>query len=618
MRGKKFILGIAAAVVLIMLCACGKKVAFDGSRTGDADHFDVVFDTLNTTCTHDMEMASGESIDVSVECISGTISIEIQKGSEAPVYRGNDMQTSSFQVSVEAAGTYTMHVVGEKAKGHVTFTRHASTSGETAPSPTDVPEVTSEPAQTKIQTIPDLFSHAMSSDGSISMEDLLHVSRLSLYESKDFYTADGALKIDPPSYFYMADGTLIPHHSNSRTPKQVFVKYASTWPALKLEACTKRSVPVLDSGKDCLIVRSTAKDGYSVWITENELLLCKNGEGELYEDNLLARAEFKADFRPDMKLIRQMLFSKDDYATYLAEIGSKRDVEVSGTGVYETGIPYAVDLDGDGKKEQLFVVYEGFIPDALPYDSWIWSGDDKWDTDFYWHGGELIYINGCLRYRNDHADQPFSGYFGIVDINASDRRLEVAVFDKGPSNDPLSAFYALRDGNIVSLLEIDDCIFDSVYVSDDHVPALDEDMLPGDGTVHWSGRLSILQTWWAPMSIRLNEDDSVTDLDELYYPNLPKPDPETGVGYVKLLYPLLAASERSADSERTRIEPADRAILDITDNVRWVHVTTDNGSGWIDIDNIADYVEDAYREQFSNYLPFEVGYNLFEGLSYAD
>ena len=113
----------AALLVLVFLCSCGSDATFDGSKTGDENHFDIDFNMLNTSYTHELDMNEGESIDVHIEAESGEISLNIQKEGEEPIYRGNKLESGSFKVGVESAGKYTLTVTGKKAKGHVVLTR---------------------------------------------------------------------------------------------------------------------------------------------------------------------------------------------------------------------------------------------------------------------------------------------------------------------------------------------------------------------------------------------------------------------------------------------------------------------------------------------------------------
>ena len=127
-RGKTAIL--AMTVVLgILLCACSSKAKFDGSKTGDSSRFDIDFEMLNTSYSHDLDMKAGEDIEVSVTRTSGKISVRIQKGDEDPIYRGDNMESSNFKVGIKEDGKYTVTVTGEDAKGHVVFFRRDYATG---------------------------------------------------------------------------------------------------------------------------------------------------------------------------------------------------------------------------------------------------------------------------------------------------------------------------------------------------------------------------------------------------------------------------------------------------------------------------------------------------------
>ena len=53
-------------VLGILLCACSGKAKFDGSKTGDSSRFDIDFEMLNTSYSHDLSMKAGEEIEVSL------------------------------------------------------------------------------------------------------------------------------------------------------------------------------------------------------------------------------------------------------------------------------------------------------------------------------------------------------------------------------------------------------------------------------------------------------------------------------------------------------------------------------------------------------------------------
>lgn len=132
MRTKKYCLSTLMIVMLMLnLCACGtnENATFNGSKTANEEHFDIDFDILNTTYTHNLDLKEGDRIAVTVEKESGMISLLIQKEGQDAVYRGEDVEAGAFEVIINEPGTYALSITGEKAQGHVVFTKKAS-SGE--------------------------------------------------------------------------------------------------------------------------------------------------------------------------------------------------------------------------------------------------------------------------------------------------------------------------------------------------------------------------------------------------------------------------------------------------------------------------------------------------------
>lgn len=122
---KKFIFTLFSIVMFFLVSACAglNDSTFSGSKTGDDNHYDITFDILNTTFSHELNMEQGERIHVQIEKKSGDIKVMIQKNQENPIYEGNGDVATDFYVSIEEAGTYTVSVTGKKAKGRVIFSR---------------------------------------------------------------------------------------------------------------------------------------------------------------------------------------------------------------------------------------------------------------------------------------------------------------------------------------------------------------------------------------------------------------------------------------------------------------------------------------------------------------
>ncbi|SCY65702.1 PPC domain-containing protein [Butyrivibrio sp. INlla14] len=106
-----------------MLVGCSNNATFSGSKTGDADHFDIEFEVLNSSFTHYLELKEGESLEVTATKESGKISLRIQCGESEPVYQGDNLESTNFKVNINESGTYTITVSGQKAKGHVVVER---------------------------------------------------------------------------------------------------------------------------------------------------------------------------------------------------------------------------------------------------------------------------------------------------------------------------------------------------------------------------------------------------------------------------------------------------------------------------------------------------------------
>ena len=278
-------------------------------------------------------------------------------------------------------------------------------------------------------------------------------------------------------------------------------------------------------------------------------------------------------------------------------------IEIDGQGVYNTNVNYLVDLDGDGTKEKLLVKFSevehiGDYPDAM------------------------IYINDNLEYLSQYVENPDTNFFALTDINSNDSQLEIAIYQEGPSSDPATTFICWNDNELKELFVVDDALWGRGNNLESS-PAIVDGFIPGDGTVNWNGRLEILQTWYAPMHLRLNSNNSVTYLDELYYPPIYHRQEGDNLGPTMPLIPIYVCEERDSSSKRTLIEPQTPIDFDITDNIRWVHIISDSGSGWIDLNNIEDYIDPEYAYLFEEskgreYRSFSVGMDLFDNLCMAD
>ena len=111
--------------MILVFTACGlcNKATFIGDEISDTDFYDIAFEQMNSTHSHNIDMDAGESIKVKIISKSGKISVQIYNEDDQPVYRGDDVTDAEFEIQINEKGTYRLCVSGKEAKGHVIFSR---------------------------------------------------------------------------------------------------------------------------------------------------------------------------------------------------------------------------------------------------------------------------------------------------------------------------------------------------------------------------------------------------------------------------------------------------------------------------------------------------------------
>ena len=111
------ILGLAA-----FLTACGRD-CFVGSRTAEADSYQLDIDRMTGTDRFTMELRAGDTLAVQFETVKGSIYMEIKESDESSLYAGNGKGVTEFTVSISQSGTYSIYVEARHAKGTVYIQR---------------------------------------------------------------------------------------------------------------------------------------------------------------------------------------------------------------------------------------------------------------------------------------------------------------------------------------------------------------------------------------------------------------------------------------------------------------------------------------------------------------
>lgn len=249
------------------------------------------------------------------------------------------------------------------------------------------------------------------------------------------------------------------------------------------------------------------------------------------------------------------------------------------------GCSCAVDLDGDGNKEEILYEVQSF--DGI-------HSEVLFLVQTVSENGEPEY---AAAWRNDEAlpfadlVNPCADAYYLTDLDSTDSGYEVVILDYGESADPVYHFIRYEAGELVYLGE----------VPSDSTPAV-----KGDGTVIASGRLSVLQSWNAPFTWVLENERLEHPEEEWYYPYVNAVMQEK----TRQVKPVVVYAEPEPEAEQRIVEPSEEVIsFGTTDNKNWVQFFRSDGvSGWI-------YLKDG------NYLEVDgVEYHdseVFENLYYV-
>ncbi|QSX06251.1 SH3 domain-containing protein [Sedimentibacter sp. zth1] len=169
---------------------------------------------------------------------------------------------------------------------------------------------------------------------------------------------------------------------------------------------------------------------------------------------------------------------------------------------------------------------------------------------------------------------PNSQWYYIVDIDVADDYKEIAILDDGPSADPQTYFFRY-DGH------------ELIYIgSISGFPHYERFKFNENGTIISSFHLTILQTWTAPTTWKLDESGFlIRENEDIYYPY------KSNALRQKVNKDIFIYKKPELTSEQIFIPAGSTVTLVSTDNKHWVSIKTDDGTeGWL------------YMEDYSNIL----------------
>ena len=213
----------------------------------------------------------------------------------------------------------------------------------------------------------------------------------------------------------------------------------------------------------------------------------------------------------------------------------------------------AADLDGDGVAETVRLWLSG-DENGYPVVRLSIDGEDYTDALY-----ALV----------EYFDQPDDSFWAITDVDAADGKLEIAVQDWGPSDDPVTRFFRFDGSALTDLGSVDGFLFFTQGAGTVKVS--------GGGIVRGAMRLRVLQNWSAMVDYAVGADGKFTPKAQDYYESTREKQ------MVTLLSDLYCYD---APNGTRSVLPADTAVQLVgTDNVSWLKVLRSDGSAaWLHLD----------------------------------
>lgn len=225
-----------------------------------------------------------------------------------------------------------------------------------------------------------------------------------------------------------------------------------------------------------------------------------------------------------------------------------------------------LDLDGDGTAEHVTLLIGGTFESGITATITVNNASDV-------VGGD---------------GQP-DGYFGVVDIDSSDKLKEIAVGFSGPDGQHSTMFYHWHDGALAKF-----------GTKDLTVGGWEETVFPGDGFVAIATRALVLDTWFYNAQYHL-DGDYLAEVPQAFYTRLDQ------TNLVTALAPqTFQTSPTNATVSMTLAAGEEAAVLgcnhveSLPDQATWCQMKDAAGNtGWFNADTI-NMQEDYFGFSFAD------------------
>lgn len=236
-------------------------------------------------------------------------------------------------------------------------------------------------------------------------------------------------------------------------------------------------------------------------------------------------------------------------------------------------ISTAADLDGDGKEESIVLMVRK-SPNVGEVNAVELHVEDK-----------------ILVYEGEMIDPMFK----VVDILNTDKYLEIAISEEGPSSDFATVFYRYDGMNLKELSKISGFLGKSP--GSDNLGSV---IIDHSGIIRTKTRGEILQTWFYDDSYLLTENDELVKVKQDAY------EMNTEVEVIK---EITLKKAKGAEDAGITLKVGEKVMIDQTDNISWCRVTNSEGeTGWFEVKNFYEIVGSEGRNADEFFL----------GLNFAD
>lgn len=109
---------ILMAGLSFLLFSCQSQT-FTGNMVKSQDSYELDMERMNGADAHTLDLQAGDSLQVTLATVAGTLQLEITAPDGSVLYSGNGTEATRFTVNISQSGRYTIAVKAHHAQGTV-------------------------------------------------------------------------------------------------------------------------------------------------------------------------------------------------------------------------------------------------------------------------------------------------------------------------------------------------------------------------------------------------------------------------------------------------------------------------------------------------------------------